>query len=98
MLVQVNSSSSCRGWEENTSYLVETDHPTLRDYIIEEMMMKESGMTREESIKALDDVTIDFGWDIVEEDEISYEGEEVCTTYTIFRPTQKYVDMLLRNM
>lgn len=98
MLVEICSSSSCRGWEENTSRLVETDSPTLRDYIIDHMLMEESGMTREESINELDRTRSDFGWEVLEDDEINYEGEEICTTYTIFTPTQEYVDMLLRNM
>ena len=98
MLIQSSSSSSCRGWEENTSGLTETDHKTLRDYILNEIIMYEYDMTMEESIEELDSDNDDWGgWD-GDESQYNWEGEEVTVSYTIFKPTQKFIDMLIRNM
>ncbi len=98
MLVQINCSSSCRGWEDNSSDVIETDQTTLRDYIVVEMLMNEEGYSREESNEQLDTPKDCFGWEVIDKDEISYEGEEVTVTYMTFKPDQEYVNMLLRNM
>lgn len=98
MLIQSSSSSSCRGWEENDSDLTETDHKTLREYIINEILMYEWDLTREESIEKLDnDPDVCGGWE-GDEDQYNWEGEEGTVTYKIFKPTQEYIDMLIRNM
>ncbi len=98
MLIQVSSSMSCRGWEENSSDLIETDEKTLKEYIIKEVLMDEWEYTREESIKELENKNGGFGgWELYG-DEINYEGEESCVTYKVYVPTQEDVDMLLRNM
>ena len=50
MLVRSSSSVSCRGWEENDSDLIETDHKTLREFIIVDVLM-EDWRCREKKLK-----------------------------------------------
>lgn len=96
MLVKISSSDSCRGWEGNSSRIIETEQPTLRDYIISKIM-DDYGYTKEEAIDELDAENDDFGW-TEDGDDIHYEGEESCTTYESFKPSREFVNMLLRNM
>jgi len=98
MLIQSSSSSSCRGWEENGSDLTETDHKSLREYVLNEIIMYEYDMTIEESIEELDNNNCDFGGWNGDESQYNWEGEEGTVTYKIFKPTQEYIDMLIRNM
>ena len=99
MLIKTSSSSSCRGWEGNSSGIIETEHPTLREYLITEIIMYDYDMTREESIEELDsrDSNEWGGW-TGKEDEYDYEGEECTVSYRVFKPTQEYIDMLTRNL
>ena len=98
MLIKESSSSSCRGWEGNSSGLIETEHTSLREYLIVEVIMYDYDMTREESIEELDGEQDDFGGWSGGDDEYDFEGEESTVSYRVFKPTQDYIDMLTRNL
>ncbi len=94
MLVQRNDSVGSRGWEENSSELIETNCSTLEEYVreyIKEDWDLETDKDVENFINESDE------WSL-SENECSCEGDESTTTFVVFEPTQEYVDMLLRNM
>ncbi len=98
MLVRSSSSVSCRGWEENDSDLIETDHKTLREFIIVDVLMEDWEMSREEAEEELKESDGYGCWEVCSDTSINFEGEESCVTYSVYIPTQEDVDLLLRNM
>ena len=98
MLIKKSSSESCRGWEGNDSSIIETSCQTLREYILQ-LIMDDYDFDMEESIEELDGEKSDFGWECNHDSSyIDYEGEEFTCSYEVFKPTQEYIDMLIRNL
>ena len=95
MLVQVSGSVSCRGWENNSSDLVETKL-SLKEYIIQEVLMEEWEMSREESESQLEESDDWGGWSF-EFGSWNYEGEENTISYSEFKPSRDYLNMIRRN-
>jgi hypothetical protein len=93
ILVMKSSSIICRAWERN-GFDVEEFDGTLREYVIKDMRIEEEYIDK--FMSGADQERTGFGIypGGSEEDGYEYEGEEISISYSIFNPSQKFVDML----
>ena len=98
MLIQRTGSSSCRGWENNNSNLVEWEG-TFRDYIKSIIGDRYGCETEEELNNLMTPVKSgEFGMKWLNDTSCGFDEDEYNEQYEVFEPTQDLIDMLQRNV
>lgn len=97
ILIQENTSSSCRGWEGNSSEIFESQCDSVLEYCIQ-MEMEEQNISREQVLEYMNENRQNnyFGWIVEDNNIVHFEGEEVTTTYKLFVPDQEFINLLTK--
>lgn len=100
ILVKISTSSSCRGWEENSSSIEEWEGDTLKGYVEnwlrDDWDLNDDQVEREMSGQVHEDCCFGMVEGGSESGGYNHEGEECTITFEKFEPSDEFVDMIVR--
>lgn len=96
ILIQIISSTVCRGWEGNTCEFEEYEGESVEDYvreIVKEDWTDEEGNVDQEGMETHLEM-----YDFSEDGTVHFEGEESCVTYVDWVTSKKELEMFKRHL